>query len=234
MSEEVTTFDSMQSNIIENAEKFSEFLSSEPIRSIQPKITIIPNLLNDILNYAIECKKVKSDNNRIRSQTELANKYLDLQERNSQRYYAAEIEKSHMNAEVKIQEIEYQTQVKLADIKADEHKQLEQIRSNEHIQITKLKSDYELALKRQNNDMKKFLKTLKESNYRFKCEIKNLSKVQAELGELIKVITIRITQGQATTQDYDLLKQITLLKVQALDKNFDISEGLMSILCGRG
>lgn len=77
-----------------------------------------------------------------------------------------------------------------------------------------------------------FEKALRESNKRYKRQMKNIEKVQSELNALIRAITNKMMNGTASDYEYKLLEHFSSLKIQALDKSFDISEGFLNMFLG--
>lgn len=80
--------------------------------------------------------------------------------------------------------------------------------------------------------MKFFEKALRESNKRYKRQMRNVEKVQSELNSLMKVITNKMINGTVSEYECKLLEHFSNLKIQLLDKSFDISEGFLKMFIG--
>lgn len=218
MSTELLPYNQTETNIIENAEKFSKYLSSEAVNPIRPSLTIIPNALKDILNYLIERRVLKEEDKKFDTKTKLANKSLELQERNSRRKYNLEINKVQEEAGIAIREIEQQEIIALKKIK-----------SEERTELAKINTDYNLARIQQDNEMKMFLKGLKESGRRFDKCMQEKIKFQEELSQIISLITNKMVKGRVSKEEYTILNQAITMKKEALANQFDMSEILVKI-----
>ena len=127
---------------------------------------------------------------------------------------------------------EQKRDVELAHIESTKRTQLQKIQSDERIELTKIKSKYELARQKQINEKEMFEKALRESNKRYKRQMRNVEKVQSELNSLMKVITNKMMNGTVSDYECKLLEHFSNLKIQALDKSFDISEGILKMFVG--
>jgi isopropylmalate/homocitrate/citramalate synthase len=110
--------------------------------------------------------------------------------------------------------------------------QLYRIQSEENIKISEINAQYEVAIKKQEQDRELFIKALKESNYRFNRQTKNAEKLQAEFSQLIRAITKKMINGHTTQYECKMLEHFTSLKVQALEKSFNVSEGFLNMFTG--
>lgn len=232
MDNQLKTYPSVANEIVDNASHFTEFLSSDTVEPVRKTITIIPNIVKDILDVALENKKLKIQDSQFRRKAELAQHYLEVQDKNAQRKYHIELEKIHAQADTVIAEVEQKRDVELAHIESTKRTQLRKIQSDEHIELTKIQSKYELARQKQINEKEMFEKALKESNKRYKRQMRNAEKVQSELNSLMKVITNKMMNGTVSDYECKLLEHFSNLKIQALDKSFDISEGILKIFVG--
>jgi hypothetical protein len=106
MNDELVPYSAVK--VVENASRFAEFLSSDTVAPVRTSITIIPNIVKDFLSIALEHKQLKIQDRQFRRRVELAQRYLDLHERNSQRQYSVELERIRANSEVAISEINQQ------------------------------------------------------------------------------------------------------------------------------
>lgn len=232
MDNQLEIYPSLSNEIVDNASHFTEFLSSDTVDPVRNTITVIPNIIKDILDVALENKKLKIQDSQFRRKAELAQRYLEFQDKNAQRKYHIELEKIHAQSETAIAEIEQKRDVELANIESTKITQLQKIESDERIELAKIQSKYELALQKQIYERKMFEKALRESNKRYKRQMKIIEKVQSELNALIRAITNKMINGTASDYEYRLLEQFSSLKIQALDKSFDISKGFLSMFLG--
>ena len=232
MENQLETYPSITNEIVDNASLFTEFLSSDTVEPIRNTITIIPNVVKDILDVALENKKLKIQDSQFRRKAKLAQQYLEFQDKNAQRKYHIEIEKIHAQADTVIAEVMQKRDVELAHIELTKRTQLQKIQSDERIELTKIQSKYELARQKQINEKEMFEKALRESNKRYKRQMRNVEKVQSELNALMEVITKKIINGTVSDYEYKLLEHFSNLKIQALDKSFNISEGILKMFVG--
>lgn len=56
----------MTTEIVENASRFTEFLSSETVAPVRKSITIIPNIVADILDVALQHKTLEIQDNQFK------------------------------------------------------------------------------------------------------------------------------------------------------------------------
>lgn len=229
MDNQLAMSSDMTTEVIDNANRFTEFLSSETVAPVRKSITLIPNIIADILYVALENKKLKMQDKQFERKAEIARSCLELQDRNLQRQFHVELEKIHMEAETRIAVETQKCNLKLEEIRSNQKNQLEKIKSDEYIKIAEIKYQYELIRQKQERDKEFFLKKLHESNRQFNRKMKNAEKVQSELSQLIKVITNKIMKGTANNYEYKLLERLSKLKIQTLEKTFDISEGFLDI-----
>lgn len=219
----------INTEIVENANRFTEFLSSETVAPVRKSITIIPNIVADILDVALQHKMLKIQDDQYKQKVELAQRYLEYQDKNARRQFSLEVEKIHTQADTVIAEIKYKSDMELAHIKCDENTKIQKIKSEECVRIKEIQTQYQLARNRQENEKEMFKAALNESSQRFKKQMKNAEKIQAEFSKLIQVITRKISNGTATEYEYKLLEHLSLLKIQALEKSFNISEGFLDM-----
>jgi hypothetical protein len=232
MDNQLESYPSVTNEIVDNASHFTEFLSSDTVEPVRKTITIIPNIVKDILDVALENKKLKIQDSQFRRKAELAQHYLEFQDKNAQRKYHIELEKIHAQADTVIAEVEQKRDVELAHIESTKRTQLQKIQSDERIELKKIQSKYELARQKQINEKEMFEKALRESNKRYKRQMRNAEKVQSELNSLMKVITNKMINGTVSDYECKLLEHFSNLKIQALDKSFDISEGILKMFVG--
>ena len=95
--------------------------------------------------------------------------------------------------------------------------------------LAEIHTQYELTRQKQETQKTIMLKAMQESNYRFNQQMDSINRVQKELDVLINSIMKRVSQKKATEYEYKLLEHLTALKVQTLDKTFNISEGFMDV-----
>ncbi len=215
--------------ILENASKFNDFLSSETIKPVRSKLKIIPNIVQDICDFILENRQQKMQERQFNTKVELFHQTLKARDRDSQRKYDFEIEKIHLDAKTKIYESNNIRDAKLAEVEANKLVHLAKIRSNEKTKIKEIESNYKLEKKRLDNSYESFNKLLKESNRRFNSQIKNFEKVQSDFSNIINAITQKLISGKASEYELELLKQLSVLKTQCFDKDFDVSYGLISM-----
>lgn len=153
MDNQLEAYSSVSNEIIDNASHFTEFLSSDTVEPVRNTITIIPNIVKDILDVALENKKIKIQDSQFRRKAELAQHYLEFQDKNAQRNYHIELEKIHAQADTVIAEVEQKRDVELAQIESTKRTQLQKIQSDEHIELVKIQSKYELARQKQINEI---------------------------------------------------------------------------------
>lgn len=233
MDNQLATLSQVTTEIIDNANQFTDFLSSETVTPIRKSISLIPNIIGDILNVALENKKLNIQNTQFKQKTNIIYDCLELQDKNLQRQFQIQLEKIHVDAEAKIAEEKQKCNVRLKEIKANEKTQLRKIKSDERIKVAEIRSQYELTRQKQEQNKELFLKALHTSNLRFNRKMKNVEKIQSELSFLIKAIMNKITHGNASNYEYKLLEQLTELKIRALEKDFDISEGFLDMFMER-
>lgn len=232
MDNQLEDYSSVTNEIVDNASQFTDFLTSDAVEPVRNTITIIPNVVKDILDVALENKKLKIQDSQFRRKAELAQHYLEFQDKNAKRKYHIELEKIHAQVDTFIAEVEQKREVELTHIESTKRAQLQKIQSDERIKLTKIQSKYELARQKQKNEKEMFEKALQESNKRYKMQMRNVEKIQSELNSLIKVITNKMKKGTINDYDYKLLVELSNLKIQALDKSFDISEGILNMFVG--
>lgn len=143
MENQLETYPSVTSEIVDNASLFTDFLSSDTVEPIRETITIIPNIVKDILDVALENKRLKIKDSQFRRKAELAQHYLEFQDKNAQRKYHIELENIHTQADTVIAEIEQKRDVELAHIESTKRTQLQKIESDERIELKKIQSQYE-------------------------------------------------------------------------------------------
>jgi len=217
---------------VENASRFTEFLSSEAVAPISTSITIIPNIIKDILNVVLEHKQLKIQDKQFRRKAELAQQFLTLHDKHSQRLFQAEIEKVHTNANAIIADIEQRREVGLAQIESDKQVQLRKINAYERTQIKDIESHYKQEHQRLAAEKEMFQKALRESSKQFDRQMRRWEEAQAELTQLINVIKNKIVKGTANEYEYELLGKLSMFKIHALDKSFDISQGFLEMFSG--
>lgn len=232
MNNQLEVYPSVTNEIVDNASRFTEFLSSDIVEPVRNKITIIPNIVKDILDVALENKKLKIQDSQFRRKAILAQHYLEFQDKEAQRKYHIELEKIHTQADTVIAEVERKRDIELANIESTKRTQLKKIQSDERIELTKIQFKYELARQKQINEKEMFEKVLRESNKRYERQMRNVEKIQSELNDLIKMITHKMINGTLSDYECKLLEQFSYLKIQTLDKSFDISEGLLKMFVG--
>lgn len=232
MDNQLENYPSITNEIVDNASQFTEFLLSDTVEPVRKTINIIPNVVKDILDVALENKKLKIQDSQFRRKAELAQHCLEFQDRNAQRKYHIELEKIYTQADTVIAEVEQKRDAELVRIESDKRTQIQKIQSNEHIELAKIYSKYELARQKQINEKEMFEKALRESNKQFKRQMRNVEKVQSELNSLIKAITDKMISGTVSDYEYRLLEHFSNLKIQALEKSFDISEGILNMFIG--
>jgi len=225
---------------IESVSKLTDFLSSEPVAQIKPAIKILPNIITDFLNVALEYKKVIINDKQYKQKIDLANKYLDIQEDNIRAKHSIELGKIRSDAQIKMNEIESAHNVSIAQINSDRDTQIERIKSDEKTKVFEIRVQYELAKSQQDNDMAMFREELAESSRRFDIYIRNVKKLtkekqkmRNELSELLKIISLRIANGTAKKDDYETYKHLTTLKVESFKDTFDITAELINIFSRR-
>lgn len=229
MDNQLEAYSSVTSEIVDNANHFTEFLSSDTVEPVRKTITIIPNIVKDILDVALENKKLKIRDSQFRQKAKLAQQYLEFQDKNAQRKYHIELEKIRIQTDTAIAEIEQKRDIELANIELTKRTQLQKMESSERIELQKIQSQYELARQKQIQEKQIFEKALRESNKRYKRQMRNVEKVQSELNSLIKVITNKMMNGTVSDYECKLLEHFSNLKIQALDKSFDLSEELLNM-----
>ncbi|WP_124100968.1 hypothetical protein [Ruminococcus sp. Marseille-P6503] len=232
MNNQLEAYPSVTNEIVDNASRFTEFLSSDTLEPVRKKITIIPNIVKDILDVALDNKKLKIQDNQFRKKAKLAQHYLECQDKDAQRKYHIELEKIHAQTDTIIAELEQKRNIKLSHIESTRQTQLQKIQSDESIELTKIQYKYELARQKQINEKKMFEKVLRESNKRYERQMKNVERVQSELSVLIKAIANKMMNGTVSDYECKLLEHFSNLKIQTLDKSFDISEGLLKMFAG--
>ena len=215
--------------IIESASLFTDFLASEAVEPVRKSISIIPNVVADILDTAVKCKTLKLQDKQFKRKADLAQQYLTIQDRHSQRQSQVEIERIHRRSEIDILEIERKHVTDLAEIKKNGQIAIQQIQLDEQIKKAEIISNYKLSKQKLENEKRMFLAALHESSKRFDRQMRNSEKLQAEFSDLISVIVDKISKGQATQFEYSWLNHLTKLKVQALEKSFDISDGFLNL-----
>ena len=229
MNNELVSSTPTTTEIAENATRFAEFLSSETVTPVRKTITIIPNIIKDILDVTLEHKQLKIQDAQTRRKIELAQKYLSIYNEKLQHQTNLERERIHANSNVIIAEITQKRDSELAKIEAEKRIQLEKIESNERLKKADLQSRHELGLQKMNNQLKMFQMALQASNQRYFRQMKSAAKIQKEFSQLIEVITKKISKGTATEYDYHLIANLASLKIQALEKNFNICNGFLDM-----
>ena len=225
-------YSDLTSTIAENANKFTELLSTNAMQPISQSLSIIPNVIADITNFILEYKKMKIDERTTKEKINLVKLNIALQEHINQKKYSVEIAKINSQTKLAIRESDKQKEVRLAEIDKEEHLGLEKIQSDERIRILEIQNQYELSRQRQDNERIKFLEGLKASNDRFYRKIENVEKFQVELNHIIGFIITRISNGYSNSDDYETLRHLTSLKAQSLKDSFDISEGFLKMFSG--
>lgn len=232
MSTQLSAPTQLSNEIIDNASQFAEFLSSETIAPIRKTITLIPNVIKDIFDVALQHKQLRIQDKNYRRKAELAKKCLELQDIQSQRQYRVELERIRTSSDTAITEIKSNCKSSIAKINAETATKLAQIESDERMKLTEIYSQHDLNLKKIDNERKMFSEALRESNRRYNIQIKNIEKVQFELSQIINAITKKIIAGTATTYEYSLIEFLSSAKIQALDKSFNLSDSFLNMFSG--
>ena len=209
---------SLSTEIVRNANLFNEFLESDTVAPVRKSIHLIPDIVADILDYALQRKTLKNQKAQFERKADLAESYIKALDRHSQRQLEQQITTIRIQTEVNIAEIHQKRDIELAHIK-----------SNECIRLAEIHTQYELTRQKQETQKTIMLKAMQESNYRFNQQMDSINRVQKELDVLINSIMKRVSQKKATEYEYKLLEHLTALKVQTLDKTFNISEGFMDV-----
>lgn len=72
MSEQSKFYPEVVNEIVDNASDFTEFLASESIVPIRKNITLIPNIVKDILDVVLDNRRLKIQDNQLKRKVELA------------------------------------------------------------------------------------------------------------------------------------------------------------------
>ena len=91
MENQLAISSDMTTEVIDNASRFTEFLSSETVAPVRKSLTLIPNIIADILNVALENEKLKRQDKQFERKAEIIQSYLELQDRNLQRQFQVDI-----------------------------------------------------------------------------------------------------------------------------------------------
>lgn len=218
MGEQLEIYPSVTDEIVENASQFTEFLSSETIAPVSKGLTIIPNVVKDILDAALQNKQIRIQNIQFMKKAELASEYLELHDRNAQRKYNIAMEEIRAHKDITVAEIESNKQMRLIEIQ-----------SNECIEMERLKNQYDLERQKQENQIEIFKGVLRESSERYSRKMENHEKLQKEFSVLIDALLNKMVNNTASSADYKIFEELTKLKVQALYDSFNISEGFIDM-----
>ena len=157
---------SVDNSIIDNAGRFMNFLSSDTVRPIRSTLSIIPSVVSKIMDLALERKRLAVQENDSKRKAAMFQDYLStqdriskrelqykekesirgaaLQDRESQRRYALEIERIRAEADSIMEEINYRRETAAAGIQANMQVRLEAIRAGERVRIEEIRLQYEL------------------------------------------------------------------------------------------
>jgi len=226
---EIVPSSQISEEIVKNASRFTEFLSSENVVPVRKSISIIPNVVADILDVALKHKTLRIQDSQFRRKAELALNYLKVQDNHSQRQFRLELERIHSQTESSIVKIEQKREIQLAQIKMAERTQLRKIASEEKIRIAEMRMQHELELQRLKKEKDMFYKALHERSKQFNAQMRKSEKLQAEFMCLINVLSNKIMCGTAVEYDYKMMEHLASLKVQALDSSFDVTEGFLNL-----
>lgn len=213
MGESFKEYLPVTANIIEGANNFSAFLACDIPDLVRSKISIIPNFVKDILDVALEYKKVKIQDKQFKRKAEIAEQFIKLQDNNSKRHFSSELARINSNEKTAIKEIEQRKECTLAQIKA-----------NENIEITKLTMQYKMKMKKLNEQADRFSKILKEDQRRFDLKTQERQEIIKELTHIISLITLKISSDQASDKDINMLCSVSDLLIQFQKDSVDIEE----------
>lgn len=163
--------------------------------SLKPKISILPNLIKTIADYALERKKVAVIEKRDQKIYSLYKSDLELREKQSDQLHERTIKQQEYDYQVKMATVLSKRDAKLGKINADKEVTLAQIEQTEQIEMQRIEGDLDVQLKtlaaeysvkiRELDDQKeKFMATLKENSRRFDQQMRMLRRNQTNREKL--------------------------------------------------
>lgn len=163
--------------------------------SLKPKISILPNLIKTVADYALERKKVTVIEKRDQKIYSLYKSDLELREKQSDQLHEHRMKQQEHDYQVKMATILSERDSKLKKINADREVALAQIEQTEQIEVQRIEKDFEIRLKtlvteyalrirELDNQKEKFMATLKESSRRFDQQMRMLRRGQAQREKL--------------------------------------------------
>lgn len=140
------------------------------------------------------------------------------------------MKKIHSQTNTTIAEITQRGNTELERIKREEHVRLKKIESDERLKVLELHSQYEIDRQKQKDERERIKMVLREDIRRSNIRIKDTKKVQAELSQIVQVITKKVINNSATESELSLLPKILDLETQMLHDSYNLSEGLFNLL----
>lgn len=223
MANEVICVDNVSENvnseIIDNACKFVNLLTSEEMAETRNKLTIIPNVLKEILALPLENKKLNIQNQNTLRKAELAKEYLSVFDKASARNHDIKLAQIKSEFAVVMSNIEKERRIKLAEIENSKQTSLRKIEMDERIELAKLQSYHDLELRKLEEKSNTFQKWLDESNKRFFAKINQHAKLQNEFTIIINHL---ISKSNLDESELKTVQMLINAKTNAMNNAFDL------------
>jgi len=163
--------------------------------SLKPKISILPNLIKTVADYALERKKVAVIEKRDQKIYSLYKRDLELREKQSDQLHERTMKQQEHDYQIKMATILSERDTRLKKINADREVALAQIEQAEQTEVQRIERDFDIRLKtiaaeyaikiRELDDQKeKFMATLSESGRRFDQQMRMLRRGQVQREKL--------------------------------------------------
>lgn len=233
MKNELIPIENINNEVIEGANKFVEFLSSDTVANVRPTITVIPNIIKDILNVGLEHKELKIKDRNLRRKEEIAKGYLEVLDKHSQRNQIVRLEEIRSEFAIANAKVANECTVQLEKIKTEKEYRIAQIKSNEAVSLSEIKAKYEIEMQKINEKKIAFSKSVDSSNRQFDRKMKNAEKIQEEFTAIINSLTIKMKKSALNEYELNLYIHLTQLKMQALLNTFDLKNELIDFF-GKG
>lgn len=163
--------------------------------NLKPKISILPNLIKTIADYALERKKITVIEKRDQKIYSLYKSDLDLRKKQSDQLHERTMKQQNYDYQIKMATILSEQEAKLEKINSDREVTLAQIEQAEQVEVRRIERDFDIRLSTLNSEYaikirelddqkEKFMALLKESARRFDQQMRMLRHEQAQREKL--------------------------------------------------
>ena len=197
--------------IVDNVCKFVNLLGTEEMSETTSKLTIIPNILKDILSLPLEHKRLNIQNQNTLIKAELAKQYLTLVDQNNARDHKLQREKI------------------ISDFSIAMH----QIETQERTTLEKYKLDYELEIRRIDEKSKAFHRWFDLLNKEIDAKSKERSEAQKELTLVMKALTSKLLSAGTLSEYENQVLQMVIKAITDLCQKSDLQSILLDFFTNR-